>query len=89
MTIRDIKTFMDIIKDKIDLGLPLDTSVNEEFEKKIKHKNFIFSNGVDLIQEFFNIERKFKSNILSKSVQYIGSNNSVKKIFINIGDGGV
>ena len=89
MTIRDIKTFMDIIKDKIDLGLPLDTSVNEEFEKKIKHKNFIFSNGVDLIQEFFNIERKFKSNILSKSVQYIGNNNSVKKIFINIADGGV
>ena len=40
MTIRDIKVLMNIIKDKLDLGLPLDSSVNIEFEKNLKHKNF-------------------------------------------------
>ena len=42
MTLRDIKIFTDIIQKKIDLGLPLDLSVNEEFEKKSKHFNYIF-----------------------------------------------
>ena len=33
MTIRDIKILNNIIKNKIDLGLPIDSSVNNEFEK--------------------------------------------------------
>ena len=89
MTIRDIKTLMNIIKDKLDLGLPLDSSVNKEFEKNLKYKNFIFSNGVDLIHEFFNIERKINNNILSKSVQFLGKNSSVNNIFTKIADKGI
>jgi len=89
MTIRDIKVLMNIIKDKLDLGLPLDSSVNKEFEKNLKHKNFIFSNGVDLIHEFFNIERKTNNNILSKSVQFLGKNSSVNKVFTKIADKGI
>ena len=69
MTIRDINVFINIIKNKIDLGLPIDSSVNYEFEKNLKHKNYIFSNSIDLVQEFFNFERKFNNNILSKSVE--------------------
>ena len=64
MTIRDIKILLEIIKEKLDVGLPLDCSVNSEFQKKIRHKNFIFSNGIDLIHEFFNIERKMKNSLL-------------------------
>ena len=41
--------------------------LNYEFEKNLKHKNYIFSNSIDLVQEFFNFERKFNNNILSKS----------------------
>ena len=89
MTIRDIKVLMNIIKDKLDLGLPLDSSVNKEFEKNLKYKNFIFSNGVDLIHEFFNIERKINNNILSKSVQFLGKNSSVNNIFTKIADKGI
>jgi 2-octaprenyl-6-methoxyphenol hydroxylase len=89
MTIRDIKVLLKIIKNKLDLGLPLDSSVNEEFEKSQKYKNFIFSNGVDLIHEFFNIERKIKNNILSKSIQFFGINSSVKKAFTKIADKGI
>jgi 2-octaprenyl-6-methoxyphenol hydroxylase len=71
MTIRDIKILVNIIKNKFELGLPIDKSVNIEFQNDVKHKNLIFSNGVDLIYEFFNIERNLKSKYLSQSIQLI------------------
>ena len=89
MTIRDIKVLLDIIKDKSDLGLPLDKSVNFEFQKKVKHKNYIFSSGIDLIQEFFNIERKMKNRSLSNSIKFIGKYPGFNKLFIKIADRGV
>ena len=88
MTIRDIKFFLNIVKNKIEFGLPLDKSVNIEFENKTKHKNFIFSNGIDLIHEFFNIERKTNSKFLSKSVQLIGNNSKLNKFLSNVADEG-
>ncbi len=88
MTIRDIKLFTDIIKDKYSLGLPFDSSVSLEFEKNIKHKNYIFLNGIDLIHEFFNLERKTNSKVLSKSVQYLGKNSSINNFFTKIADTG-
>tara|TARA_B100000795_G_scaffold269703_1_gene260009 strand:- start:4669 stop:5748 length:1080 start_codon:yes stop_codon:yes gene_type:complete len=88
MIIRDIRMLTNIIKDKIDLGLPLDSLVNEEFEKNTKHKNFIFSNGINLIHSFFNIERKTKNNILSKSVQFLGKNKLVNKALTKYADSG-
>ena len=89
MTIRDIKTLLNIIKDRLKLGLPLDSSINIEFENIAKHRNFIFSNGIDLIHEFFNLERKYKNKILSKSVQFLGKNYSVNKVFKKIADEGI
>ena len=89
MTIRDINILVDIIKEKIDLGLPLDVSVNQSFEKNLRHKNYLFSNSIDLIHEFFNLERKIKNDFLSKSIQYFNKNPSVKKIFTRIADKGL
>jgi 2-octaprenyl-6-methoxyphenol hydroxylase len=89
MTIRDIKELLKIIKNKLDLGLELDSSVNKEFEKNMKYKNFIFSNGVDLIHEFFNYERKTKNSVISKSIQILGKNSSANKAFIKIADEGI
>jgi len=89
MTIRDIKILLEIIKKKLDVGLSLDSSVNSEFQKKLRHKNFIFSNGVDLIHEFFNLERKMKTNFLSKSVKLISNYPSINKMFTKIADRGV
>ena len=89
MTIRDINLLIKIIKKKNDLGLPIDGSVNIEFEKKIKHKNYIFSNSIDFIHEFFNFERKFKNTILSKSVMLLGRNPFLNKFFTNIADKGI
>ena len=88
ITVRDIKLLLNIIKSKSDLGLPLDSSINFEFENKIKHKNFIFSNGIDLVHEFFNFERKINSKVLSKSVQFLGKNYTINKLFTKIADSG-
>jgi 2-octaprenyl-6-methoxyphenol hydroxylase len=88
MTIRDIKILTNIIRKKLDVGLPLDSSVCSEFQKKLKHKNFIFSNSIDLIHEFFNIERKMKNNLLSKSVKLISNYPTINKIFTKIADRG-
>ena len=89
MTIRDIKTLVKIIQKKINLGLPIDSSINKEFEKNQKHKNYIFSTGIDVIHKFFNLERKTKNNFMSKSIQLINKNSSVNKIFTKIADEGI
>jgi 2-octaprenyl-6-methoxyphenol hydroxylase len=89
MTIRDIQSLLEIIKERSYLGLPLDSSVNLAFQKKIKHKNFIFSEGIDLIQELFNIERKMKTNFLSKSLKIISNYRPINKMFTKIADRGV
>jgi 2-octaprenyl-6-methoxyphenol hydroxylase len=89
MTIRDIKVLSQIIKKKLDLGLLLDSSVIFEFQKKVKHKNFIFSNGIDLVHEFFNVERKTKTNFLSKSVKLVGNQPSINRVFTKIADKGL
>ena len=88
MTIRDIKILNNIIQSKIDIGLPLDSNLNTEFENNQKHKNYIFSTGIDLIHEFFNFERKTKNDFLSKSIKYFNKNLSINKIFTKIADKG-
>ena len=89
MTIRDIQILINIIKKKIELGLPIDSSVNVEFEKKLKHKNYLFTNSIDLIHEFFNFERKINSHILSKSIKFFGRNPYLNKMFTSIADKGL
>ena len=60
-----------------------------EFENNQKHKNYIFSSGIDLIHQFFNLERKTKNEFLSKSIQYFNKNSSINKIFTKIADEGL
>ena len=89
MTIRDIETLLEIIKKKLDLGLPLDHSVNLEFEKNSKYKNSIFLNGVDLIHELFNIDRMMNIGFVSKSAKLISNFPSINRMFIKIADEGI
>ena len=88
MTIRDIKILMDIIRSRIQLGLQLDRSINIEFQNTLRHKNLLFSNGIDFIHEFFNFERKTNNKFLSKSVQLLGKNPFINKIFMKVADKG-
>ena len=88
MTIRDIKILIDIIRSRIQLGLQLDRSINIEFQNTLRHKNLLFSNGIDFIHEFFNFERKTNNKFLSKSVQLLGKNPFINKIFMKAADKG-
>ena len=88
MTIRDIKILSKIIQTKIDLGMQLDSSVFFDFEKKTKDKNFLFSNGIDLIYKIFNFDKKIKSKKFSKILKFIGKNKNLNNYFIKFADKG-
>jgi len=89
MTIRDIIVLSNIIDEKIELGLELNSSIFEEFEKKTKHRNFIFSQGIDLIYNFFDQERKINGKLISNSLKYFGKNKFFKEIFSKFADEGL
>ena len=88
MSVRDIKKLLMLIEFKVDHGLNLDSSICSEFEKQKKHENYLFSSGIDFIYEFFNLESKTDSTILSKSVKRLGKNSFVKNFFIKLADRG-
>ena len=89
MTIRDIRVISKIIQNRIDLGLPLDESIGSEFEKETKHKNFIFTSGVDFIYELFNLERKDKTKSLSKMIKFFGNKKYINKVITDYADKGM
>ena len=89
MSIRDIKELLKLIKFRKNHGLDLDKSICVDFEKNTKHKNYIFSNSIDFLYEFFNFESKNKSNLLSKVVQVLGKNNKANKLFTKFADEGI
>ena len=89
MTIRDIKVISKIIQNRIDLGIQLDSLILEEFEKKTKHTNFIFSNGIDFIYKFFNFNEKVKSQKLNNVLKFLGKNKTLNNIFVKYADTGL
>ena len=89
MSIRDIIDIIKLIKFKINHGLDLDNSICKDFENKTRHRNYIFSNGIDFIYEYFNYENKINNNILSKTVKYIGKSKVVKNYFKKFADYGI
>jgi len=89
MSIRDIREISKLIKHRLDHGLDLDYSICSDFEKNSKHKNYLFSNGIDFIYEFFNFENKIENNLFSKSVKFLGKNKITNNIFKDIADKGI
>ena len=89
MTIRDIKKIHELIKFKKEHGLTLDISICSDFEKSTKVNNYLFSNGIDFIYEFFNFENKFNTNKLSKSLKFLGKNKIANDFFTKFADTGI
>jgi len=89
MTIRDINIISNIIQNRIDLGIQLDSTILEEFEKKTKHINLIFSSGIDSIFEFFNFDKKVKTKNLNKILKLFGKNKILNSILIKYADRGL
>ncbi len=86
MSIRDVREILKIIKDRLNNGLELDKSVLIDFEKKVRHKNYLFSNGIDFIYEFFKLESKTSNNFFSKSIQFVAKNKIANKFFTKSAD---
>ena len=89
MSLRDIKLLIRLIKSRIDNGLDLDHSICIDFEKKARHKNYLFSSGIDLIYEFFKFESKVNHSFISKSVKLLGKNKYANNFFTKIADEGI
>ena len=89
MTLRDIKNLLEIVNNRIELGLPLDQSVCSEFQKRVKSKNLIFSEGINFIYESFNFNSKIKGDFIDRSVKLIGKNKLLNKYFKSIADEGL
>ena len=89
MTVRDIRILLEIIQNRLDLGLPINSSVNQEFQRNTKHKNFIFSSGIDIIYEFFSYEGKIKNNLLINTLKYFGNKNVINNMLKKIADNGL
>ena len=89
MTIRDLRILTKIIEDKIELGMQLDSQIFDEFEKKTKDKNFVFSKAIDLIYESFNLDKKVQNKSFSKIIKNIGKNKNLNNYFIKLADAGI
>ncbi len=89
MSLRDIKLLSDLIDNKIKLGLDLDSSLCQEFQKKAQDKNFIFLSGIDWVYELFNLESKINSNLLNKIINFIGNKKSVNTFLKRFADRGI
>ena len=71
IVLRDIKTLSQIIQEKIELGLPIDTSVCKKFEKSTRHINLTFSSGIDFIHGIFRFDAQLKKNYLSSLLKIL------------------
>ena len=89
MSLRDIKELIRLISIKLNNGLDIDSSICCDFEKNVKHKNYIFLNSIDFIYEIFNIENKFNKDILSRSIRLIGKNKFTNNLFTKFADNGI
>ncbi len=89
MSIRDIQILLKLIKIKLSQGLELDSSICKDFEKKMKHKNYLFSTGIDFVYEFFNFESKLNNSILSSSVKFLGKNKHANRFFTKLANDGI
>jgi len=89
MSLRDVKLLSDLIDDRINLGLDIDSSICREFQKNSQDKNYIFSAGIDLIYELFNFESKINSNLVSKSINFIGKNKFINSFLKKFADHGL
>jgi len=81
ITLRDIKVLSELIQKRLDLGLPLDNSIFEDFENRTKHLNYLFTSAVDLVYEFFKFDNKINNNISKGLFKFMDSNKNFNKFF--------
>ena len=89
MTLRDIKVLSNLIQERLNLGLTLDSFILKKFQSETKSKNYLFSSGVDFIHEFFKLENKYGNKYFNKILIMVGQNNIFNKYVTKIADKGL
>ena len=89
MTIRDIIILNKLIDEKINCGLELNNSLLVDFKNNVQHYNYIFSIGVNLINEFFILDNKFDSSISKNLFKIFKSSYIFKKYSTIFSDKGI
>ena len=89
ITIRDIKVLSELIQKRIELGLPLDNSILQEFENRTKHLNYIFTSAVDLVYEFFKFDNKINNNVSKGLFKLIDENKDLNRFFSSYANRGL
>ena len=81
INLRDIKVISELIQKRLDLGLPLDVSILQEFENRTRHLNYVFTSSIDMVHEFFNFDNKININASKKIFNFINKNKNFNKFF--------
>ena len=75
--------YLQMVNDRISLGLPIDISVAEDFQSSTKHLNYLYGKAIDGIYEFFRLDSNI-NNSISKPVFKVLNNNYIFKKYSNI-----
>ena len=89
MNLRDIEDLLNIVDDRVKLGLPLDINLLKEFESLKKYKNFIFANSIDFVYEIFEFEKKVPDIISNRIFKIIKKSNIIPKYSSKIANEGL
>ena len=85
----ELKEILGLIDFRMKNGLELDSSICSDFEKKRKHTNYLFSQGVDFLYEFFKFESKINNYALNKTIKFLGKNQTIIKLARKFADKGI
>ena len=89
MTIRDLKIFINIIKKRIENGLDIEALCLNDFENLTKSKNFLFSEGINFVHDFFKTKKFYGEDQFNKIFKKINNNDKLKSFFIKSADEGI
>ncbi len=79
MTIRDIKSLLNILDENIKSGINDGEIIAQKFQEKNKHLNFIYGLGIDTINTFFNLDSKLKNNLSEPMFKLLKGNKLLNK----------
>ena len=89
MTLRDIKLFSNIIDKHLNNGLEVNEIIIINFVKKTKHLNYLFGAGINFINSFFKIDKRFEGYLSDKLFTFFKKNPILIKNSIKIADKGI
>ena len=90
MTLRDLISLEQILREKINLGLDIGSpDILSDFSNQNKPHNFLYSMGIDFIKKSFSAENKFFKDFRNSTINVLEKNNTLKDMFFKFADKGL